>query len=77
MLYGYRQLKACIKTEYIYKAVSKYVNNRFDITNYKLEYPLPNGNSRWENKKAIELMNWNKYNERGCWIMRKNVQLFE
>ena len=42
------------KTENIYVNVAKYVETRFDTSNYELDRPLPNGKklkSNWINEK--------------------------
>ena len=44
---------AYIKTEDIYIGIAKYVEIRFDTSNYKLNRPLPTG----KNKKVIGYMN--------------------
>ena len=41
-----------IKTEDIYRVIAKYVEARFDTSNYELERPLPRG----INKKVIGLV---------------------
>ena len=56
-----------IKTNYIYKDITKDVETRFDISNYELDRPLPRG----KNKKVIWLIN----DELGGKIMRTCVGL--
>ena len=36
-LHGYRQLKAYLRTKYIYSDIGKYVETKFDTSNYKLD----------------------------------------
>ena len=41
-----------LKTNYFYKDISSHVDNKFDISNYEVNRPLPMG----KNKKVIGLM---------------------
>ena len=43
MLHGYRQLYSLQKKP-IYVEITKYVETRFDASNYKLERPIPKKN---------------------------------
>ena len=52
-----------LKTDDIYKDIAKYVETRFDTSNFELDRPLPKG----KNKKVIGLIN----DELGGKIMTK------
>ena len=56
-----------IKKEDIYKDIAKYVKNKFDTSNQKLDRPLPKG----QNKKVVELVK----DESGGKIITKFVGL--
>ena len=52
MLHGYRQIYSLNKKEDINVQIAKYVETRFDISNYELDRPL----LKIKNKKVIGLM---------------------
>ena len=52
MLYRYRRFIVYIKTDNIYKDITKDVETRFVTVNYELDRPLPKG----KNKNVVGLM---------------------
>ena len=50
MWHGYRWIYIQHKTEDSYVDIAKYVETRFDTSNYELERPLPRG----KNKKLLD-----------------------
>ena len=45
-LYGYRHFIAYIKTDDIYKDISKGIEVRFDTSSYELDRPSPKGKNK-------------------------------
>ena len=67
MLYRYRRFIVYIKTDNIYKDITKDVETRFVTVNYELDRPLPKG----KNKNVVGLMK----DKLGGKIMTKFVEL--